>query len=596
VLFSRHRLASIVVAGLIATACRPTVRTGSAPSAEPPSHLVVDDKAPIGHLSFRVLDAGSQQPMPARVIFRPPPAAGFADSITSGTFHVNSPGSGGGTDVSPGVVGAPEGVLLQSGVGVVPVPPGEYDLVITRGPEWELAQLHASVVDERTNDIEVALERSVDTRGWLAADMHVHTNASMDSRMPADHRIISMLTSGIEVMVTTDHHSIVDLEPLMRQLGYGADMATTLSGDELNFYEGHAGVYPVRYDPNKPHGGSPPWQPFNGKPSRCDQPIVGTNCLSDVDAFPAMHSLFPGAVVTVNHPWWPKGDLGYFTNVDWGAGTNHPLPAPLRSAGLFDALEILNGYWVRDDAETALVADWFYLLQQGHRVTALGNSDTHKINWVRAGFPRTWLRMPTERPGDVTPEDLADAIRSGRAIASTGPFVTLRVNEHEIGDTVHLSEPGRVDAEITVDAPDWIQVDQVQLFVGGEPFTTIPISRGHRPLFDVSVSVPVRSDTFIVALASGAQPLPPDIVGEYGHATGQEMRPWAITNPVFVDSNGDGWHPTIAWRPPAHIVAPVSVPAQRGPVPVDCDPQAEDALEREPPLNAMQALMPLLAD
>jgi hypothetical protein len=397
-----------------------------------------------------------------------------------------------------------------------------------------------------------------------------------------------MLTSGVEIMVTTDHHHVVDLEPLMRQLGYGPDMATAFSGDELNFSEGHAGVYPIPYDATKPFGGSPPYQ------APCNAPIIGTNCMSDREAFPYMHARFPGVVVTVNHPWWPQADLGYFTNIEWGAGTNHPLPSPLRSAGLFDAFELLNGYWVREDAEAALLSDWFYLLSQGHRVTALGSSDTHKINWVRAGFPRTWLRLPTERPGDVTPHDFAHAIRRGRAIASTGPFLTLEVEGAQIGDTMHPHHPGQVTADVTVDAPAWMQVDEVQLFVDGTPFVTLPIVPGQRPLLAASVTVPVAHDSWIVALASGKRPLPPDLVGEYGHAGGQEMRPWAITNPIFIDADGDGWQATGRWAAPLHVVAPLTAPAGRGPVPADCDPQAERPLDHEPPLNALQTLLPLL--
>src|SRR5580693_7216279 len=59
-------------------------------------------------LKITVTDHDTGLPIPARVIFRPPPAAGFADSISSGMFAVNSPGSSIGAVVAPGVVGSPE--------------------------------------------------------------------------------------------------------------------------------------------------------------------------------------------------------------------------------------------------------------------------------------------------------------------------------------------------------------------------------------------------------------------------------------------------------------------------------------------------------
>ena len=559
----------------------------------------------LGQLDFTVLDHETNQPMPARVIFRPPPGSGFADDILHGTAQVNSPGSGTGAIVGPGVVGAPEGVLLQTGVGSVPVPPGVYDLFINRGPEWEAVETRVSVGAGVSQAVNVVLERSVDTRGWLAADLHVHMETSFDSKVPTDRRIISMATGGIELMVTTDHHHIVDTLPLMRALGYSRDEMMALSGDELNFNEGHAGVYPVAYDPTRPYGGSPPYQRYNGRPGRCDQPWIGTNCYSDVDAFPLFHSLYPNAVVTVNHPWWIGGDLGYFTNIGWGAATSHPLPSKLMSAGLFDAIEVLNGYWARAEAYQSLLADWFYLLEQGYRVTALGSSDTHKINWVRAGFPRTWLRFPTEKPGDVTPGDFAEAVKKGRAVASTGPFVTVTVDGGEIGDVVKPRHKGQVTVDITADAPGWMSLDTVQLFVDGVSHQKWAVKGGQRPLFNATVTLPVTSDTWIVVVAGGKKPLPPDVVGEYSHTGGYEMLPFAITNPVYVDSNGDGWHPVKTWRGAPQLnpkdygwdMQPKLKFAERpngGAVPVDCDPRNDKPFETEPPLDAMQTAMPLL--
>jgi hypothetical protein len=533
--------------------------------------------------------------MPSRIIFRPPPGSGFADSTTSGTYSWGSPGSWTGATVGPGVVGAPEGVLLQSGLGVIPVPPGKYKLFVTRGPEYEAVERDVTVGPGTVQKVDVQLDHSVDTRGWMSADLHVHMKGSFDSRLPHDRRMISEVSNGVKLIVTTDHYAVVDAAPLLRDLGYAADVAGAISGNELNFNPGHAGVYPVPYDATKPGGGTPPYQ------SPCTAPIVGTNCMPDVNAFPYFHSLIPNqTVVTINHPWWPNGDLGYFTNIKWGAGTSNPLPASLASAGLFDALELLNGYWTRGDAEAALLADWFYLISQGHRVTALGSSDTHRINWVRAGWPRSWLRLPTDRPGDVDGATLADAIRNHRVIASTGPFVLLTVDGAQIGDTVVPATAGQVTVAISVDAPQWINVDTVHLYVNGQRQMVWPVTPGKRPLFQTTSTIAVPADSWIVALASGSLPLPPDVVGEYSTGNGYQMLPWAITNPIYVDADGDG-----SWTPPPWSGPPMTMPQFRHPlgrerprpdqVPVDCEPGAVDT---EPPLDALsspeQQLMPLL--
>jgi hypothetical protein len=548
---------------------------------------------PYAYLVFTVDDADTQSPVPSRVIFRPPPGSGFADSETVGIAPdpLRSPGSFTGAVVGPGVLGSTEGVMLVDGIGAVPVPPGTYQLFITRGPEYEAVVTSVTVIDGDVKPVHAVLQRTVDTTGWLAADMHIHLARSYDSKLQPERRVISMVSNGVEVLVATDHNVNTDLGPAAASLGYGPDRVGTLVGNEFNFKEGHAGAYPVPYDAMKPAGGAPPYQPpVNGI---CQDPIIGVNCLTAADAFPMMRGQVPNTtVVTVNHPFWAAGDLGYFTNIQWGAGTSLPLPAALGTAGLFDAIEVLNGYQTRDAVFNNLVADWFYLLGQGYRVTALGNSDTHKIAWVRAGWPRTWLRLPNDLPGDTTGELLADAIRNQRAIASTGPFVTLTVDQAQIGDLMIPTTPGQVTVGVTVDAPDWIHVDTLRLYVNGQLTDTLTIGRGQRPLFKGTFVKTVSADSWVVAFASGEDPLPPDVVGEYAHANGFEMKPWALTNPVFIDADGDGqWHPPLPTAGAPHrLPSPQPFDAV---VPQACDPS--ETVGSEPPLDTPEHLaMPLL--
>jgi hypothetical protein len=378
-----------------------------------------------------------------------------------------------------------------------------------------------------------------------------------------------------------------DLAPVAAALGYDGSLVSTVVGDEFNFKEGHGGAYPVVYSPMQPGGGAPPWT------SSCSPPM-GINCFSGSDAFPMMHAQIPGeTVVTVNHPYWANGDLGYFTNIAWGAGTANPLPSALSTSGLFDAIEVLNGYQTNDTPENNLVADWFFLLGQGFKVTALGSSDTHKINWVRSGWPRTWLRFDTDRPGDVNGTLVADAIRKNRAVASTGPFVSLQVDGADIGDTVIPKTAGQVTIAVRVDAPRWIDVDTLRIYVNGTLKRTIAIANaGQRPRFNGSFTENISADSWVVAFATGTQPLPPDVVGEYSQYNGYQMKPWAITNPVYVDADGNG-----QWQPPAFgggFPKPHHTPAPfNREVPQGCDPS--ERIGSEPALDAPEhILMPLI--
>src|SRR5690606_16681631 len=58
------------------------------------------------------------------------------------------------------------------------VRPGTYDIVVSRGMEYDL---HIETVDMVSGDHiqrSVTLRRSVDTDGWIAADLHLHAQGS----------------------------------------------------------------------------------------------------------------------------------------------------------------------------------------------------------------------------------------------------------------------------------------------------------------------------------------------------------------------------------------------------------------------------------
>src|SRR5206468_3604789 len=131
--------------------------------------------------------------------------------------------------------------------GSVRVPTGTYDIMVTHGPEWEADQRRVTVADREVVRIDSALRHSVDTRGWLAADLHIHTTRSFDSKIQLDTRVVSEVAVGVELVVATDHNVYTDLQPVIEQLGYES-LARGIVGDEFNFLEGHGGLYPVKYD------------------------------------------------------------------------------------------------------------------------------------------------------------------------------------------------------------------------------------------------------------------------------------------------------------------------------------------------------------
>lgn len=506
---------------------------------------------PLSTLAVRVLDGETLQPMPATLLFRSPPGSGF----TAGLFGPAQPDPANanlGAVVAPGVLGIREGVMLVDGVGEIPLPAGSYKVIATRGPEFEQVEGAVSLTAGQRQELQFILDRTVDTTGWLSADLHVHAGASYDSKLLVDRRVIAMAATHVELIVPTDHNIHSSFASEITALGYDKQVGH-ITGNEFNFEPGHGGAYPVPYDPLRPDGGAFPWT------ASCSDPGKGINCYVAENAFDMLRALMPGVTaVAINHPWWGGSDLGYFTNIGWGAGTDQRVSV-LPSEGHFDALELMNAYLPDRDTFNYLLEDWFTLLDRGNRVAALGNSDSHGLSGNRVGYPRNWLRIDAADPSQVTPEMLGEAVRKGRVVASSGPFLDMQVEGAQIGDTLKTSA-ATVKVTIELDAPDWIAVSVVNLYVNGESVKQLQPSLTQRPRLKTTVdlAIPAGQDSYVLAIASSDTMLPADVVGH------KDWRPIAIANPVYIDGDGnDLWKPTRLRPRPLSAFDPRSVPIER---------------------------------
>lgn len=504
-------------------------------------------------LKLRVRSSDDLERMPARVIITavpPTPPPPFPrDGAMARAF-------------GPDALSIPDGVLLLTGEAELPLAAGTYELVFLQGPEYEQVTQQVTIADNAVTPLEVVLSHSVRTPGWLAADMHIHTGRSFDSKLLPAHRVVAEVAAGVEVLVPTDHIYHHDLQPYIKALGYDA-RAVSVPGSEYGFKHGHLGVYPVEFDPTGALWGAPAWEVWEN----------WQNLTAEL-VFPMIHALPGQPMVVINHPRLLP-DLGYFTNIGWP----HTPDEPLASASLFDGLEILNGYESAPGEVTPLLRDWFYLLSQGFRITGLGNSDSHKIDWLTSGYPRTWLRLPTDDPARILPSDLREAILGMRAISSTGPWVNLRIDGREIGDTI-TPKPGSgtVAVEVEADAPSWIDLSHVLIYQNGvlvKDFAVPSLGRGH-PALRVQHTLPISEDGWVVAMAVGDQPLPTRVIGAVRQG---KTRPFATTNPIFIDNNGDGQ------------VKPPPLPAGMPPLPFGAVSTLRqttlfDAAAAAPPLHA----------
>lgn len=465
-----------------------------------------------GRLRFQVSEAG--RPVPARVLVR-----GLA----------GTPDPHWGDDAEGGL--ALNVAHADRGEGELPLPPGRYRVSVGRGFEYTTHEQEITVAAGQAVELRAAIARVVDTAGWISADLHLHAEPSPDAPSRLAERVRSLVAAGVEVAVATDHNAVTDYSPVIRELGLGSALASVI-GDEVttsNLRWGHFNVFPL--DPRS-------------------RPLAHAGVLPAEIFADARRQLPYGdrTIVQVNHP--RMGNIGYFDvlRMDPADVPGWLRRAPLADLG-FDTLEVFNGdHYNHIPYVEAVMRDWYALLNAGFRVVATGNSDSHRVAFHEPGTPRNLVQVPSDAPGKLDERAFVDAVRAGKVVVSSGPFVRLTVAGKGIGESV---PEGDAEVEIRVDAPPWVDVDRIDLIRRGEVLRSFvvrpsepaaPAGKGAKrpapapqpapPTAQQATSITERAKVnlkkgdWVIAIARGSRPM------DHLHRPG--AMPFAFTNPVFV--------------------------------------------------------------
>ncbi|MCA9676779.1 MAG: CehA/McbA family metallohydrolase, partial [Myxococcales bacterium] len=464
--------------------------------------------APIGHVHVHAHDAAGG--LPARVQIMPAtgssiptvPDAFGEPTPTSGRLHVAYPIDG---DVT------------------LPVPPGDWNVVVSRGYEYELVEQAVTVTAGATTDVDALLERVVDTTDQQCGDFHIHTIRSNDSGDDATEKVRSGLADGLELPVRTDHEYVNSFQPLIEALG-AERWAYGITSIEMTSFQlwGHMNVFPLEADPTKPNGGAPQWQDWPTKAS----PDKAVRTLGPVEVFQAVRARPEHPTIIINHP---RGTSNYF---DY-AGLD-PITGLVSHPEYWDedftVVEVFNDSdWLHNRDGT--VRDWFNLLDGGREVYAVGSSDSHGIKSSPVGYPRTCIALGTDDPRELTPELVRDQVAGGHSFVSGGIYLDATVGAAHPGD-VAAGVGATATVDLRVQAATWIDVDAIDVVVDGETIDTIPIQAGDAdPTNPVvrwhdTIDVPVAANgSWVVLAAYGDQTLEPVHPGR---------KPFAVTNPIWL--------------------------------------------------------------
>jgi hypothetical protein len=522
------------------------------------------------------------------------------------------------------------------------VRPGRYRLHVSRGPAYSVEVQEVELAAGALTRVGAQVRRVLPEDGRIAADLHVHAQGSVDSDVKLEDRALGYAAEGIEFLAMTEHNYLQDLQPVVDKLGL-TDFVRAAVGIELTSLEaGHWNAYPLNYDAGSVTHGSFPW--FRRTPQALFDDLRARGKYGPEEV-----------VVQVNHP--RDAIQGYFTayGLSGDALTGNLVADAPGKAGLFapsgpgfgagtfsldfDAIELLTGKRfdllhtfrvpdpppppphpvdcavrdvpgcmgppgsvVRDDAGKVAwpgaLEDWEHLLDLGHRITAVANSDSHKTLDGEGGYPRNLIDLghPVAAAGQIDEREVVRAIKAGRVSATTGPSVLVTAvtaaGEMPTGSLVKPDAAGRVQLHVVVDAAPWVDVTHVELLVPapagcirGDACSrmTLPLEPAQQAAGAVrrldrivSVAVPAR-DTWLAVQVTGDRSLWPvvipyeipallltDAVGTVGAAVGlpdafgnlkprqqTQTFPWALSNPILIDGDLDGRWGAAPQRGPA---------------------------------------------
>jgi hypothetical protein len=427
--------------------------------------------------------------------------------------------------VRPGVV------YTADGRARVTLPAGRYKVHAGRGPEYSVATESVSLNSGDSDTVSLKIRREVPTANLVACDTHVHTlEFSGHGDATADERALTLAGEGVELPIATEHNQLNGYAAAAARMGL-LSRFTPVLGSEITTPAGHFNIFPVA-------AGSalPDWK-------LTDWPKL----MEAIRATPGVK------VVVLNHPRNNHSNFVPFADQNFNRASGDNLRGPDFT---FDAMELLNSSALRND-DFQVVRDWMALLNHGYRITGVGSSDCHDVNRYIVGQGRTYVSCRDSDPGRIDVGAACESILKGRAVVSLGLIAQIKVDgRYGPGDLVPASDA--LDVEVRVYGPSWARVERVELFANGERIRDEWIEGGamggEKARLRWKIDRPAN-DVHLVAVASGpgVKELYWPLSRPYQPSTPLwNPRVISITNPVWVDADGDG-----AFTPPRALAAKV---------------------------------------
>lgn len=402
----------------------------------------------------------------------------------------------------------------------VHLPVGNYLVYASRGPEYTMETKIAEIFQDETKDLVFIIDKVVDTENLVSVDPHMHTIYS-DGTVNIAERIRSVVAEGVDVAVATDHNYINNYRPILQKLGLNKYLATIVGNEVTTGGVIHYNTYPLLCREGEQNNGA-----------------IYPHRKTATPLFQDSRKNDPEALLQVNHP--RSGTIGYFNNF-----ALDPESAAFADKNLdlnFDMLEALNGPYVYSSNEKS-ITDWLNLMNRGYFFPIVASSDSHTIDGGQPGYSRTYVFYSGKKGDDLDVASVIRAMKKGHSFATNGPLVDLKINGTHIPGDYFTARDGKAEISITVEGAPWISVGEVRLIVNGTRKIVFPVETpsSHVVKFAGKIALPLERDCYIAAEVLGDKSLFPVHQARARNGLRENATlPYAVTNPIFIDVDGNG--------------------------------------------------------
>jgi hypothetical protein len=336
------------------------------------------------------------------------------------------------------------------------VPADNYELVVSKGPEYRIHRQRFEVGADNETKVDVALERWIDmpAKGWYSGDNHIHierpreANPSISAQLRAEDIHISNL-----------------LQASNPARYYFSQYAF---GHEGQYADGEHVLVPGQESPRTAHRGH----------------TISLNGRRYYD--PKNYFLYHETAAELQAD---GGLFGYaHVNLDafhasWGLALDVPM-------GLVNFVEVLQFHHLG----TEILYDFWNL---GFKVVPAAGSDYPYVDLP--GTERSYVYIE----GDFSPQSWFEGLKSGRTFVTTAPMLKLSAAGRSIGETVNVASGNAVTIEAAADInPDFDTLVRLELVLHGDVVATARSENGSENL-SLAYELTARESCWVAVRAYG---------------------------------------------------------------------------------------------